>query len=271
MPCTPEPRRRRGKIRRGALPAHAICARRSERRARGTIRAAILLAAGICVASSACRGGSSIPAPSPFVRVPKLTVRGTVTYPQRIDLPRTAIVNVDVVDASSTGPSAAALASVRVATAGRQPPFAFTLTVDSADIRPDRAYGVVARIESSGATFFTTSRPIRVLTRGHPDSVVLVIEPAGSVSAPTAEPSPVATLTYECSGDGAPRRLTVRLWADSAALLMPERTVRLATVPLSSFIETAVKYSDGATTFRWRGKSAELTLGSRPSVQCRSD
>ena len=229
---------------------------------------ALALAAGACLAAAACSTGRANPAPSPDVHVAKATVRGTVTYPLRIALAKTAIVNVDVIDGLAAGPSATPLASVRVATLGRQPPFEFSLTVDSADLRPDGAYGVVATLEAGGETFFTSPRPVPVLTQGHPTTATVVLVPVGSTGAPA-----VATLAFECSSDAddALHRVTVRLWADSAAVVSPDGTARLAAAESSPFAYPAVTYTDGATTRLWRGASAAVTAGSRSWVRCRSD
>jgi hypothetical protein len=194
-----------------------------------------------------------------------------VTYLQRIALPPSAVVNVDVVDASGPGQPTTALASVRAATAGRQPPFPFTLTVDSAALRAGGNYAVEASIEVSGERFFSTTRPHPVLTRGHPPTVEVVVEPVGSARAPTGDVAPIVTLAYDCADADGPYRFTARLRADSASLLLPERTVQLANVGSPPGADSAIAYSDGTTTFRWRGGTAALDLGAHSYVGCRND
>jgi len=79
------------------------------------------------------------------------------------------------------------------------------------------------------------------------------------------KPRPTAggpvTLFYDCDG----RRFTVRVHADTASVMVPDRTFVLLREPAAS----GEKYSDGSTTFWSKGDEATLTLAGRTYTGCR--
>lgn len=89
-----------------------------------------------------------------------VAVSGSVTYRERMALPPTARVEVRLDDVSLADAPARTLASETFDAAGRQVPFAFTLTVDRGDIDPRRSYAVAARITDADGTlmFITDTR-----------------------------------------------------------------------------------------------------------------
>lgn len=107
------------------------------------------------------------------------TVRGTVTYRERIALPPSATLQVQVADVSLMDVPATVLAERRIDTAGRQVPFEFSLEVPAASVQPQASYAVQARIEADGRLLFISDRRYAVLTRGTQDHVDIVLRAVG--------------------------------------------------------------------------------------------
>jgi putative lipoprotein len=86
-----------------------------------------------------------------------LAVTGSIAYRERIALPPTAQIEVRLDDVSRADAPATNMATQSFASEGRQVPFAFTLTVDRADIDPRHSYAVSARItDADGKLMFIT-------------------------------------------------------------------------------------------------------------------
>ena len=86
-----------------------------------------------------------------------VAVTGSIAYRERIALPPTAQIEVRLDDVSLADAPANNMATQSFASEGRQVPFAFSLTVDRADIDPRHSYAVSARItDASGKLMFIT-------------------------------------------------------------------------------------------------------------------
>lgn len=86
-----------------------------------------------------------------------IAVTGSIAYRERIALPPTAQVEVRLDDVSLADAPANNMATQSFASEGKQVPFAFTLTVDRADIDPRHSYAVSARItDADGKLMFIT-------------------------------------------------------------------------------------------------------------------
>lgn len=86
-----------------------------------------------------------------------LAVTGNVAYRERIALPPTAQIEVKLDDVSLADAPSRTMASQSFASEGKQVPFAFSLTVDRADIDPRHSYAVSARItDADGKLMFIT-------------------------------------------------------------------------------------------------------------------
>lgn len=86
-----------------------------------------------------------------------LAVTGSIAYRERIALPPTARIEVRLDDVSRADAPATNVATQSFASEGKQVPFAFTLTVDRADIDPRHSYAVSARItDADGKLMFIT-------------------------------------------------------------------------------------------------------------------
>ena len=110
-------------------------------------------------------------------------VTGTVTYRERIALPPTAVIKVQLVDVSRADAPAIVLGEQVTHASGRQVPFAFEIPFDPARIEANYSYAVQARIEQDGQLRFISDRHYAVITRGAPTHVDMVLRSAGSSSA----------------------------------------------------------------------------------------
>jgi len=102
------------------------------------------------------------------------TVSGTVTYRERIALTPEAVVEVQLLDVSIADDSAK-LISEQTIRPQHQVPIPFELVYDPAEIDERLTYAVRATIRDGGRLMFTTDRSYRVLTRGNPNQVDLVL------------------------------------------------------------------------------------------------
>jgi putative lipoprotein len=111
---------------------------------------------------------------------PTARVTGTVTYRERIALPPTAIVKVQLADVSRADAKAIVLGEQTIVTSGNQVPVSFEIVYDPARIEANHTYAVQARIEESGQLRFISDQRYAVITRGAPTHVDMVLR---SVSA----------------------------------------------------------------------------------------
>ena len=100
-------------------------------------------------------------------------VTGTVTYRERIALPPTAVIKVQLVDVSRADAPAIVLGEQVTHAAGKQVPFAFEIPFDPARIEASHSYAVQARIEQDGQAALhqrpalRRHHPWRAHSRGH--------------------------------------------------------------------------------------------------------
>ena len=102
------------------------------------------------------------------------TVTGTVAYRERIALTPEAVVEVQLLDVSLADASAKQIA-IQTINPKHQVPIPFDLRYDPAAIDERMTYAVRATIREGERLMFTTDRSYRVLTRGNPDHVDLVL------------------------------------------------------------------------------------------------
>jgi putative lipoprotein len=106
-------------------------------------------------------------------------VTGTVAYLQRIALPPTAVVKVQLVDVSLADAPAIVLGEQVLTTGGKQVPFAFEIPYDPAKIESNHTYAVQVRIEEAGRRRFIIDQRYAVITRGMPTHVDMILRPVG--------------------------------------------------------------------------------------------
>lgn len=86
-----------------------------------------------------------------------VAVTGAIAYRERIALPPSAQIEIKLDDVSLADAPSRTMASQSFASEGKQVPFAFSLTVDRADIDPRHSYAVSARItDADGKLMFIT-------------------------------------------------------------------------------------------------------------------
>ena len=103
-------------------------------------------------------------------------VTGTVTYLQRVSMPPSAVIKVQLVDVSRADAPATMLGEQIITAAGKQVPFAFEIAYDPAKIDQRFNYAVQARIEDGGKLLFINDQRYAVITRGTPTHVDMVLK-----------------------------------------------------------------------------------------------
>jgi len=106
-------------------------------------------------------------------------VSGTITYAQRISLPKDAVVDVRLYDVARTGSPAGLIAARRFA-AGGQVPIRFELPYDSARLSDGGRYGIQARILVDGALWFINPDPVPIPGHGAPVGLNVRVRPASA-------------------------------------------------------------------------------------------
>ena len=95
-------------------------------------------------------------------------ITGTVTYRNRSTLPPTAMIEVTLQDISLADAPAKVISTQKIEAGGQQPPFAYELVYDPAQIDPRNTYSVSARITEGNTLLFISDTIYPVLTRGAP-------------------------------------------------------------------------------------------------------
>ena len=107
------------------------------------------------------------------------SVSGTVAYRERIALPPTAVIKVQLVDVSRADAPAVVVGEQLIEAGGRQVPFAFKIPYDPARIDQRYTYAVQARIEDGGRLLFINDQHYAVITRGAPTDVAMMLRAVG--------------------------------------------------------------------------------------------
>ncbi|HYC71802.1 MAG TPA: YbaY family lipoprotein [Opitutaceae bacterium] len=128
-----------------------------------------LLVSLLLAVLAGCSGPDAGPRP------PAIT--GSLTYRQRIALPPTALIEVQLLDVTRPDAPAEVLHAVTLSPQ-HQPPFYFTIRYDPRRIDPTHAYALKATVTVGGQLRFLSTNNTRVLTQGHPAHRDLVLEMA---------------------------------------------------------------------------------------------
>jgi len=128
---------------------------------------------GFVVGLVACSTTSVVPETSGSASA---QVTGTVTYRERIALPPSAVIKVQLVDVSRADAPAVVLGEQLIETAGSQVPFSFAIAYAPTGIDERMNYAVQARIEVGGRLLFVSDQHYAVITRGAPQHVDLVLK-----------------------------------------------------------------------------------------------
>ena len=142
-----------------------------------------LAIAAILLLSGACEGGPTLGNVTwevPSGRAPNASVKGTVTYRERLALTPDATLIVELRDVSYADAAAPLIARQTISGPG-QVPITFDVRYNREDITSRNTYGVSARIvESDGRLAFTNDTAYDVITRGNPgkvDMLLVLVEP----------------------------------------------------------------------------------------------
>jgi putative lipoprotein len=106
------------------------------------------------------------------------TVTGTVSYLQRIALPPTAVIQIQLLDVSLAESAAKVLAEKKITLGDRQVPVPFSLDYDAARIVSAHSYSVSARILIDGQLRFVSDKSNPVITGGNSNYAELVLKAA---------------------------------------------------------------------------------------------
>ena len=110
------------------------------------------------------------------------SIKGVITYAEKVTLPQNATVAVRLVE--SAEPAAAAIAETTFETNGRQFPIPFDLAYDPRSLNRQRNYEIYAEISFGGETRFRSGSGQAVNLRGVQADIELVMESV--ISGPTA-------------------------------------------------------------------------------------
>ena len=139
--------------------------------------------AAILLLSGACEGDptpGNVTWEAPSGREPNASVKGTVTYRERLALTPGATLIVELRDVSYADAAAPLIARQTISGPG-QVPITFDVRYNRQDIDSRNTYAVSARIvESDGRLAFTNDTAYDVITRGNPgkvDMLLVLVEP----------------------------------------------------------------------------------------------
>ena len=136
--------------------------------------AAVALATLVLLIAANC-GGTSEPAPSPGAAQGDASVRGSVTYRERIALTPDATLIVQLRDTSLMDVASELIAEQVIPNPG-QVPISFEIAYESDRIEERNTYSIQARItEADGRLAFINDTAYDVITRGNPTSVDMVL------------------------------------------------------------------------------------------------
>ncbi|MDQ3754822.1 MAG: YbaY family lipoprotein [Acidobacteriota bacterium] len=110
--------------------------------------------------------------------MPTASVRGTVTYRQRIALSPGAVIEVQLLDVSRADAPAVTITEQTIRPAGRQVPIEFELRYDPRRIDARHRYTVQVRILEDGQLRFINTQAYPVITSGNPNTVEVIVNPA---------------------------------------------------------------------------------------------
>jgi putative lipoprotein len=134
----------------------------------------------------------------------RLTLKGDVTYRERIALPEAGTLSVALIDlAEPQRPGLAATAAI--ASPGKVP-LTFTLNLDTAALDPAHDYALVAQIAGDdGAVWFRNIEPYRVDPLAPTEPILIIVNFQGSIGTPGAAdvpaqppgPPPILEITWK--------------------------------------------------------------------------
>lgn len=125
----------------------------------------------LAIALVACAGPSREPRPADRMAA----VSGTITYRERVALRADAVVVVQLQDVSRVDAPGIVVGEQRIDSPG-QVPIRFQIRYDPARIDPERTYAISARILQGDRLLFLNDTAYRVITRGNPSHVEMLLQ-----------------------------------------------------------------------------------------------
>jgi putative lipoprotein len=110
---------------------------------------------------------------------PTATVRGEITYRERIAVPPGAQLEVLLLDVSRADAPSETIGGVTLSDI-RQPPYPFEIAYRPEQIIASHTYVVQARLTHQGRLLFITDQAYPVITRDHPTEVQIVLKRVGA-------------------------------------------------------------------------------------------
>ena len=176
---------------------------------------------------------------------PTVRVEGTLVYLERLALPPSAVVRVDLRDTSRADAPARTLVTQTIP-ASQGPPFAFSLTVPDTAIDPRASLSVFAEIRDGTRLMFVTDtrHPVpREGAKGMEVRLTFLASARGDPARGVVTPSPT---TYRCGVD----TFRVAFQEQRAYVTMPDGSlVTLRRLNSGSDPEQPRTFSDGRVTF----------------------
>jgi len=123
------------------------------------------------------------------------SITGTITYRERMALPETARVELQILDVTDEDAEPALVTEKRIDTPG-QVPIAFSIPYDPRAIDANHTYALRAKIRVGDDLWFASPFDVRVLTAGNPTRLDLVLDrisaggPVGRRDAAVEDPDP---------------------------------------------------------------------------------
>jgi putative lipoprotein len=103
-------------------------------------------------------------------------VSGTVAYRERIAMPESAVLTMQLQDVSLAEAPAKVIAEQKFTFAGHQVPLPFELHYDAAKIDPKHMYALSARITVNEQLMFMNTTTYRVITQGNPVKADILLQ-----------------------------------------------------------------------------------------------
>lgn len=146
---------------------------------------------GISRRSLATLLGVSLLMPASAAMAATMTLRGTVSYRERIALPPTAVAEVKLLDVSLADAPARTLAETRIAVGSRNT-IRYSLRFDRSRIMSRRSYALQARIVDGDRLLFINTTRHAVFAGGANNTDIRVDYVAGGAAAPAPVSQPAA-------------------------------------------------------------------------------
>lgn len=105
------------------------------------------------------------------------SIRGTLNFVPRNDLPATAQVRIQLLDSKASGEPQKTIGVSTFSTTGRKPPIPFEISFDAQSTHATDCCALYAEILVEGKPQYATTKPLPIPDLAHPGPVALQLEP----------------------------------------------------------------------------------------------